>query len=116
MREHERAVHDSAALPPVVDRATFDADLDRLRAREKAHTREADAIAAQRRRMPMVEVDASITVTGPDGPVTLLETFEGRKQLARHHLRRLRPRPARREPCLPRSRPAGPAGSLLGVA
>jgi predicted dithiol-disulfide oxidoreductase (DUF899 family) len=36
--------------PEVVDRATFQADLDRLRAREKAHTREGDAIAAARRR------------------------------------------------------------------
>ena len=85
MREHERAVHDSTALPPVVDRATFDADLDQLRAREKAHTREADAIAAQRRRLPMVEVDASITVTGPNGPVTLLEAFEGRRQLLAYY-------------------------------
>jgi hypothetical protein len=33
-------------LPAVVDRATFQAELDRLRVREKAHTREGDAIAA----------------------------------------------------------------------
>jgi Bacterial protein of unknown function (DUF899) len=48
---------DTAALPAVVDRATFQAELDRLRVREKAHTREGDAIAAARRRLPMVEVD-----------------------------------------------------------
>ena len=42
------------ALPPVVDRAAFQAELDRLRVREKAHTREGDAIAAARRRLPMV--------------------------------------------------------------
>jgi len=41
-------------LPPAVDRATFQAELDKLRAREKAHTRESDAIAAARRRLPMV--------------------------------------------------------------
>ena len=41
------------------DRATFQAELDRLRVREKAHTREGDAIAAARRRLPMVEVDAT---------------------------------------------------------
>jgi hypothetical protein len=35
-------------LPAVADRAAFEAELDRLRAREKAHTREGDAIAAQR--------------------------------------------------------------------
>jgi hypothetical protein len=33
-------------LPAVVDRATFQAELDSLRVREKAHTREGDAIAA----------------------------------------------------------------------
>ena len=52
-------------LPAAVDRATFQAELDRLRVREKAHTREGDAIAAARRRLPMVEVDASLALTGP---------------------------------------------------
>jgi len=69
------------AWPPVVDRATFQAELDALRVREKAHTREGDAIAAARRRLPMVEVDAGLEITGPDGPVTLLDAFEGRRQL-----------------------------------
>jgi hypothetical protein len=40
-------------VPAAVDRATFEADLERLRVREKAHTREGDAIAAARRRLPM---------------------------------------------------------------
>ncbi len=44
------------SLPAPVDRATFQAELDRVRVREKAHTREGDAIAAARRRLPMVEV------------------------------------------------------------
>jgi predicted dithiol-disulfide oxidoreductase (DUF899 family) len=69
------------ALPPVVDRAAWQAELDKLLVREKAHTREGDAIAAARRRLPMVEVDPNVTVTGPNGKVTLLEVFEGRKQL-----------------------------------
>ena len=43
--------------PAAVDRATFESELARLRAREKAHTREGDAISAARRRLPMVEVD-----------------------------------------------------------
>ena len=42
-----------AARPPAADRAAFQAELDRLRIREKAHTREGDAIAAARRRLPM---------------------------------------------------------------
>jgi predicted dithiol-disulfide oxidoreductase (DUF899 family) len=73
------------ALPPTVDRATFQAQLDELRVREKAHTREGDAIAAARRRLPMVEVDAGLTLIGPDGPVTLLDAFEGRRQLVAYY-------------------------------
>nr|AUN37593.1 DUF899 protein [uncultured bacterium] len=72
---------DSSALPEVVDRATWQAERDKLLVREKAHTHEGDAIAAARRRLPMVEVDASAQLIGPHGPVTLLETFEGRKLL-----------------------------------
>ena len=70
-----------APLPALVDRARWQAEVDALRLREKAHTREGDAIAAARRRLPMVEVDPAIPVTGPDGPVTLLDVFEGRRQL-----------------------------------
>ena len=73
------------SLPTTVDRATFQAELDSLRAREKAHTREADAIAAARRRLPMVEVDANLTLTGPAGPLTLLDAFEGRRQLIAYY-------------------------------
>jgi predicted dithiol-disulfide oxidoreductase (DUF899 family) len=73
------------ALPAVVDRATWQAERDALLAREKAHTREGDAIAAARRRLPMVEVDGTITLTGPHGPVTLLEVFEGRRQLIAYY-------------------------------
>jgi predicted dithiol-disulfide oxidoreductase (DUF899 family) len=69
------------ALPPVVDRATWQAKLDDLLVREKAHTREGDAIAATRRRLPMVEVDPAIPLIGPDGPVPLVDVFEGRRQL-----------------------------------
>jgi predicted dithiol-disulfide oxidoreductase (DUF899 family) len=75
----------TAALPPVVDRATWQAELDALRAREKAHTREGDAIAAARRRLPMVEVDAATTLIGPHGPVSLLDAFEGREQLIAYY-------------------------------
>jgi predicted dithiol-disulfide oxidoreductase (DUF899 family) len=71
----------SPALPPVVDRKTWQEAREALFAREKAHTREGDAIAAARRRLPMVEVDATIEVIGPNGPITILDVFEGRKQL-----------------------------------
>ncbi len=73
------------SLPVVVDRDAFQAELDKLRVREKAHTREGDAIAAARRRLPMVEVDAKLTLTGPHGPLTLLDAFEGRRQLIAYY-------------------------------
>jgi predicted dithiol-disulfide oxidoreductase (DUF899 family) len=77
------AVGDASApsLPAAVDRGTFRAELDSLRVREKAHTREGDAIAAARQRLPMTGVDAGLALTGPHGPLTLLEAFEGRRQL-----------------------------------
>ena len=76
---------DPAALPPVVERATFQTHLDELRLREKAHTRAGDAIAAARRRLPMVEVNTATPLTGPDGPLTLLDAFEGRRQLIAYY-------------------------------
>src|SRR5207244_6729842 len=71
--------------PKVVDRTTFDAQLDALRVREKAHTHEGDAIAAARRRLPMVEVDPAITLIGPRGAVKLLNVFERRRQLIAYY-------------------------------
>ncbi|MGV0744081.1 DUF899 family protein [Mycolicibacterium sp. XJ870] len=68
-------------IPEIVDRAAWQAEVDRLLAREKAHTREGDAIAAARRRLPMVEVDAQTPLVGAQGSVPLLDVFEGRKQL-----------------------------------
>src|SRR3954465_324173 len=70
----------ATALPPVVDRQTWQAALDELRIREKAATRELDAIAAQRRWLPMVEMP-DYTLVGENGPVRLAEVFEGRLQL-----------------------------------
>lgn len=75
------AAEGAPAVPPVVDRAAWQAARDELLVREKAHTREGDAIAAARRRLPMTEVDASVAVVGPDGPRTLLDLFEGREEL-----------------------------------
>ena len=68
------------ALPPIVDYQTWRAKLDELRTREKAATRELDAIAAQRRRLPMVELPA-YTLIGADGPIRLVDVFGGRSQL-----------------------------------
>jgi predicted dithiol-disulfide oxidoreductase (DUF899 family) len=70
----------TSALPPIVDAGTWEHQLDALRAREKAATRELDAIAAQRRRMPMVEMP-DYTLDGEEGPVRLADIFDGRSQL-----------------------------------
>jgi predicted dithiol-disulfide oxidoreductase (DUF899 family) len=71
----------ATVLPPVVDRDAWQREIDTVLVREKAHSRESDAIAAARRRLPMVEVPADATVVGPDGPVPILEVFEGRRML-----------------------------------
>jgi predicted dithiol-disulfide oxidoreductase (DUF899 family) len=73
------------ATPKVVDRAAFQAELDALRLREKAHTKEGDAIAAARRRLPMVEVDGATPLIGERGAVTLLDVFEGRRMLIAYY-------------------------------
>ena len=69
----------------MVDRATFQAELDAVRVREKAHTREGDAIAAARRRLPMVAVDGTTQLIGERGRVTLLDAFEGRRLLIAYY-------------------------------
>ncbi|MBW8487614.1 DUF899 domain-containing protein [Actinomadura sp. PM05-2] len=71
-------------MPPVARAQDWRRALDELRAREKAATRELDAIAAQRRRLPMVELP-EYTLQGADGPVTLAEIFDGRSQLIVYH-------------------------------
>ena len=71
--------------PPVVDLATWQAAREELLVREKAHTREGDAIAAARRRLPMVELDGAVEVTGADGPVPFLDLFQGRDELVVYH-------------------------------
>ena len=71
--------------PEAVDRLAFQAELDALRMREKAHTREGDAIAAARRRLPMVEVDGTTPLIGDHGAVTLVDAFEGRRMLIAYY-------------------------------
>ncbi len=76
---------DAPGAPPVVDRAAFEADVADLRIREKAHTHEGDAIAAARRRLPMVEVDPATPIVGAAGPARLVDAFEGRQQLIAYY-------------------------------
>jgi predicted dithiol-disulfide oxidoreductase (DUF899 family) len=74
----------TTALPPVVDHDTWKQQLDELRIREKAATRELDAIAAQRRRLPMVKMP-DYTLMSEDGPVRLVDLFDGKPQLITYH-------------------------------
>lgn len=75
------ASSDLPGRPPVADLATWQAARDELLIREKAHTHEGDAIAAARRRLPMVEFDGTVEVVGPDGPVPFIDLFQGRDEL-----------------------------------
>jgi predicted dithiol-disulfide oxidoreductase (DUF899 family) len=81
----QRQVPDHSTVPTVVDRSTFQAEVDALRIREKAHMAEGDAIAAARRRLPMVEVDGNTPLIGDRGTVTLFDAFEGRRQLIAYY-------------------------------
>src|SRR6202161_2190721 len=78
-------MRDELGAPKIIDRSAFQAELDALRVREKAHTREGDAIAAARRRLPMVEVDGATPLIGEHGTVTLWDAFEGRWQLIAYY-------------------------------
>jgi len=84
-------------IPDIVDRATFQGAVDTLRSREKAHTKEGDAIAAARRRLPIVRVDGSTPLIGPRGPATLLDAFEGRRMLIAYYFMWYPGRPAARQ-------------------
>jgi predicted dithiol-disulfide oxidoreductase (DUF899 family) len=78
-------MRDELGAPKVVGRSTFQAELDALRVREKVHTKEGDAIAAARRRLPMVAVDGGTALIGERGAVSLLDVFEGRRMLIAYY-------------------------------
>jgi predicted dithiol-disulfide oxidoreductase (DUF899 family) len=72
-------------LPPVVSPTEWEAAHEALLAKEKEATRAHDALAAERRRLPMVRIDKDYAFEGPDGKVGLLDLFEGRRQLILYH-------------------------------
>jgi predicted dithiol-disulfide oxidoreductase (DUF899 family) len=67
--------------PPVVSPAEWESALADLLVKEKQHTRARDALAAERRRMPWMAVEKDYAFEGPDGPATLADLFDGRRQL-----------------------------------
>jgi predicted dithiol-disulfide oxidoreductase (DUF899 family) len=68
--------------PEVVPAEEWQAARDELLVKEKAHTRAGDALAAERRRLPMTPIEKRYEFDGPDGKVSLAGLFEGRTQLA----------------------------------
>jgi predicted dithiol-disulfide oxidoreductase (DUF899 family) len=73
------------AMPRSVSRSEWQEARAALLVKEKEATRALDALAAERRRLPMVRIDKDYTFEGPDGPVRLRDIFEGRRQLAIYH-------------------------------
>jgi predicted dithiol-disulfide oxidoreductase (DUF899 family) len=69
----------------VVSREEWGATLEQLRVKEKQATRARDALAAERRRLPRVRIEKAYAFQGPDGKATLLDLFEGRRQLLLYH-------------------------------
>ena len=72
-------------LPNVVSRPAWRAAREALLVREKDLTRRRDALAADRRALPMVQIEEAYELEGPAGRVALVELFEGRRQLLVYH-------------------------------
>lgn len=73
------------SMPDIVSQGEWRLALDNILEQEKALTRARDELNAQRRRMPMVKVEKDYTLTGENGEVSLLDVFEGRRQLIVYH-------------------------------
>lgn len=73
------------SLPQIVSRDEWLDARKALLAREKEMTRARDALSTDRRRLPMVRIDKEYVFDGPDGPATLLDMFDGRRQLMVGH-------------------------------
>ena len=68
-------------IPPIVSPQEWTSAREELLVKEKELTRARDALAAERRRMPWMAVEKEYRFEGPDGPASLLDLFEGRRQL-----------------------------------
>jgi predicted dithiol-disulfide oxidoreductase (DUF899 family) len=72
-------------FPTVVSQAEWEKAREAFLKKEKAATRARDALAAERRRLPMVRIEKEYSFDGPKGKVSLLDLFEGRRQLLLYH-------------------------------
>lgn len=73
------------ALPPAASREEWRAARLALLEREKAFTRERDALNAARRALPMVEITKPYEFETVNGTASLSDLFEGRRQLIIYH-------------------------------
>jgi predicted dithiol-disulfide oxidoreductase (DUF899 family) len=80
-----RAEEARMSLPEVVSPTEWQAAHEALLAKEKEATRARDALAAERRRLPMVRIEKDYVFEGPDGTARLVDLFEGRRQLVLYH-------------------------------
>src|SRR5437879_111274 len=71
--------------PPIVSRDEWLIARQELLTREKEATRALDKLNAERRKLPMVKVEKEYLFEGPDGKASLLDLFEGRRQLIVYH-------------------------------
>jgi len=76
---------DTVAHPQIATREAWLAARNALLSKEKALTRQYDAVNAERRRLPMVKLTKQYAFEGPDGEVTLTDLFGGRRQLIVYH-------------------------------
>jgi len=76
---------ESIAHPPIVPREAWLSARKELLVEEKALTRQRDAVNAARRRLPMVRLDKNYLFDAPTGEKSLLDLFEGRRQLIVYH-------------------------------
>src|ERR1700755_663133 len=68
-------------IPSIVSPQEWEAARQEMLAKEKALTRSRDGLAAERRRMPWMALEKVYQFDGPQGQVSLLDLFEGRRQL-----------------------------------
>jgi predicted dithiol-disulfide oxidoreductase (DUF899 family) len=73
------------SLPKIVSQDEWTAARRAFLVEEKEATRQRDLLNVERRELPMVEVTKPYVFDGPDGEVTLLDMFEGRRQLIIYH-------------------------------
>src|SRR5699024_5512471 len=72
-------------LPKIVSREEWREERKELLKEEKELTRQRDKLNAKRRRLPMVEIEKDYTFEGLEGEVSLLDLFDGRRQLIVYH-------------------------------